>query len=244
MLCTSFCIRGSTGVKLCTNTPRPNMLSNIRYTTPGPIWRQTHVMNTTLVFTVTCFDQNYGLQFSYIIPWIIDWKICMHGHSRKKHVPFRVNVYSFNSNERMTRLNLLGILTSRCHNSTAPVYLIELLIVYKSTHQLLRSSSGRQFSVFPLCACIRLVRDLFFILHCLSGTVFLAKLDHQTHIRITFEISPFQAILLTLCVCVCVCVVCVCDHRSLFWLCFVHCLVMGYVLKFGEIAHERVHYYS
>ena len=37
------------------------------------------------------------------------------------------------------------------------------------------------FFVFPLCACTHLVRYLFLMLHCLSGTVSLAKLDHQTH---------------------------------------------------------------
>ena len=49
-----------------------------------------------------------------------------------------------------------------------------------------------------------------------------------------------------LCVCAFVCLcVCVCvrarARRSLFWRCF--SFVMGYVLQFGEIAHERVHYY-
>ena len=33
------------------------------------------------------------------------------------------------------------------------------------------------------------------------------------------------------------------SHRSLFWLCFVLCLLMGYVFQFGEIAYETVHYY-
>ena len=37
------------------------------------------------------------------------------------------------------------------------------------------------FSVFPLCARTHLVRDLSLMLHRQSGTVFLAKLDHQTH---------------------------------------------------------------
>ena len=59
-----------------------------------------------------------------------------------------------------------------------------------------------------------------------------------------------------MCVCVCVCVcaharacvrACVCAHlhdlRSLFWLCFVLCFVMGYALRSGEVAHQRVHYY-
>lgn len=32
-------------------------------------------------------------------------------------------------------------------------------------------------------------------------------------------------------------------HRSLFWLCFVLCLLTGYVFQFGEIAYETVHYY-
>ena len=55
---------------------------------------------------------------------------------------------------------------------------------------------------------------------------------------------------LCVCVCVCVCVymcvcvcvyVCACLHK-LFWLCFVLCCVMSYVLQFGESAHERDHY--
>ena len=76
----------------------------------------------------------------------------------------------------------------------------------------------RPFSVFPLCAHTHLVRDLFsLMLHRLSGIVSLAKLDHQTHSHLSniFEISPLQAILLTLCVFVCVCVhvcVCTCVH--------------------------------
>ena len=37
------------------------------------------------------------------------------------------------------------------------------------------------FFVFILCTCTCLVRYLFLMLHCLSGTVSLAKLDHQTH---------------------------------------------------------------
>ena len=74
--------------------------------------------------------------------------------------------------------------------------------------------------------------------------------------QIIFEISPLQAILLTLCVCVCVCVrACV---RACVLACVLACVracvlcvefglvlyfVMGYVLQFGEIAHKRVHYY-
>ena len=49
--------------------------------------------------------------------------------------------------------------------STAPVYLTEILIVYKSTRHL-RSSSDTSFFVLPLCARTRLVRDdLFLMLH-------------------------------------------------------------------------------
>lgn len=35
-----------------------------------------------------------------------------------------------------------------------------------------------------------------------------------------------------------------CVHGSLFWLCFVLCLLMGYVFQSGETAYETVHYYS
>ena len=37
------------------------------------------------------------------------------------------------------------------------------------------------FFVFALCACTHLIRDLFLMLHHLSGTFSLAKLDHQTN---------------------------------------------------------------
>ena len=48
------------------------------------------------------------------------------------------------------------------------------------------------------------------------------------------------------CVCVCVCVhacACACARGSLFWLCaLVLCIVMGYVLQFGEITLKYIIY--
>ena len=74
----------------------------------------------------------------------------------------------------------------------------------------------------PLCARTRLVRDLFLMLHCLSGTVSLSKSDRQTHshlstLLIMFQISPLQAMLLTLCVCGVVWCVCVCVYWCHGW---------------------------
>ena len=43
------------------------------------------------------------------------------------------------------------------------------------------------FFVFPLCTRTRLVRDLFLMLHRLSGTVSLAKLGHQTHSHLSYH---------------------------------------------------------
>ena len=65
-----------------------------------------------------------------------------------------------------------------------------LIIFYYLYHS---QSLGRRFFIF-------------FMLHRLSGTVSLAKLDHQTHIfQNIFEISPLYAVLLTLFVCLSVC---------------------------------------
>ena len=65
----------------------------------------------------------------------------------------------------------------------------------------------------------RLARDLFLMLHRLEQSPFI---KHTPIFRITFEISPLQAILLTV---------------------GVLCSVMGYVLQHGETAHKRVHGY-
>ena len=91
----------------------------------------------------------------------------------------------------------------------------------------------------------------FSMLLLLSGTVLLAKLvtRHAHVLHILFEISPPQAVLLTLCECVCVCVsVCVCMHAHVFaWVCFdcvsILYFVMDYVLPFGEITRKWIHYY-
>ena len=74
------------------------------------------------------------------------------------------------------------------------------------------------WSVFPLCAHTRLVRDLFFLLHRLFRTVSLSKLDHQTHSQ-SFKSHLFQlscCLSLCMCVCVCACVhVCACSGKFL-----------------------------
>ena len=104
--------------------------------------------------------------------------------------------------------------------------------------------------VFPLCACTGLVRDLFMLYH-LSGTVSLSKIIKHTQIFQTIsEISPLQAIPLTLCVCVCVCVcmrararACMCERghvrKSWFVLTVFWFFALQWaVLQFGEKAHK------
>ena len=56
------------------------------------------------------------------------------------------------------------------------------------------------FFVFPLCARTCLVRDLFLMLHHLSGIVSLGKLGHQTHSHLSdhIYIYPIDSV----CVCV------------------------------------------
>ena len=94
------------------------------------------------------------------------------------------------------------------------------------------------FSIFPLCACTHLIRDLFLMLHCLSGTVSHARLDYQTH---NFRLSCWLSLSLNVCVCVCVCMWAFLQKFVMTMFCYL--LNMGYVLKFGEIAHKRVRYY-
>ena len=106
-------------------------------------------------------------------------------------------------------------------SSIAPVYMTELLKVYKPTHQL-RCSSNTSILVFPLCGCTCLVRDLFLMLHCLSGTFSLAKFDHQTHSHLSNHLLNLTSVW----DCVCLCVrarvrVCTRAHGSLFWLCII-----------------------
>ena len=118
--------------------------------------------------------------------------------------------------------------------------------------------NGRQLFGWVDCNLEEIIRDLFLMLHHLSGTVSLSKLD-QTHSHLlnhlwylTSSSYPIDSVW----VCVLACVggwVCVCVggggvvwsgvYGSLFWLCFVLCFVMGYVLQFGDIAHKRVHYH-
>ena len=71
------------------------------------------------------------------------------------------------------------------------------------------------------------------MLHRLSGTVSLAKSDHQTHSQLS-NITPSSCHTDSVCVCVCVCVhVC---YDSVLGLCF----VIDHVLQSGEIAHEII----
>ena len=100
--------------------------------------------------------------------------------------------------------------------------------------------------VFPLCACTHLVRDLFLLLHHLSGTVSLSKLDHLTHSHLSNHLWNFtsssyptdtKSVCVSVCVyvcvyvCACVCV-CVCARAHKSWFVFtvlVLCLAMGCV---------------
>ena len=81
-----------------------------------------------------------------------------------------------------------------------------------------------------MCACTHLVRDLCFMLHHLSGTVSLAKLDHQTHSHLSshlwvWHLTSSSYTIDSVCACVCVCVcVCVCSWKFVLtvfcsWLC-------------------------
>ena len=103
------------------------------------------------------------------------------------------------------------------------------------------------FSVFPWCAHTQLVRYLFLnlMLLCLSGTVSLAKLDHQTltafdlnHVwNLTSSSYPIDCACVCIHVCVCV-FVCACLRKFV-----LTCFVLHFVLQFGEIARKKVHYY-
>ena len=96
---------------------------------------------------------------------------------------------------------------------------------YKAAHQLRFSFDTSNF-VFPLCAHIHLVRDLFLMLDRPSGTVSVAKLDHQTHSFKSFSKSHLSKLSCWLSVSVCVSV---CMHTwactSLFWLMMKWCLM-------------------
>ena len=86
------------------------------------------------------------------------------------------------------------------------------------------------FSVFPLCACTHLVRDLFLMFHCLEQSPLQSQIVKHTHIlQVIFEISPLQAVLLIVCM------------RAQVQICFdcvlFLCFVMDCVLQSGEIAH-------
>ena len=81
----------------------------------------------------------------------------------------------------------------------------------------------------------------FLRLHRLSGTVSLVKLDHQTHSHLSkylWNLTSLRCPIDSVCLSVCLFLsLCARARRSLtvFWF-----FVMGYVLQFGEIAHQRV----
>ena len=82
------------------------------------------------------------------------------------------------------------------------------------------------FSVFPLCARTRLVRDLFLMLHRMSGTVSHSKIDYETHSHLLnhlWNLTSSSYPIDSVCACVRACVrVCVCVHAltevwTVFW---------------------------
>ena len=58
---------------------------------------------------------------------------------------------------------------------------VVLCAVISSTAKLAMHDHCGSVFVFPLCTCTDWVRGLFLMLHCLSGTASLAKLNHQTY---------------------------------------------------------------
>ena len=88
------------------------------------------------------------------------------------------------------------------------------------------------FFVFPLCTHTHLVRDLFFVLHHLSGTICLVKLGNTNTVNIHSHLSDqlwnFTSFSYP--------TVCACTCAILFWQCLVLCFVMDYMLLFQEIA--------
>ena len=80
------------------------------------------------------------------------------------------------------------------------------------------------FSVFPLCAHSHLVRDLFLVMHQLSGTLSLAKLYHQTHSQLSHPLWNLTSSNYSIdCMCVLVYMY-VCGWvRTLMEVCFVLC---------------------
>ena len=85
------------------------------------------------------------------------------------------------------------------------------------------------------------LRDIFLMLHCLFGTVSLAKSDHQTrsHPSNIVEISSSSYPIDCVFVCACVYALAEVCFDCAFFLCF----VMGYMAQFGETAHKRAQYY-
>ena len=99
------------------------------------------------------------------------------------------------------------------------------------------------FFVFPLCACTCLVRNLFLMLHCLSGTASLLKLDRQTHSHLSdhlWNLTPSS--FSTDCACVCVCVhecVCACVQVCV-CVCMLVCVSMCvYAHAYGYTCKQK-----
>ena len=130
----------------------------------------------------------------------------------------------------------LASLCYDCLNSTTPGYLTELLKVYKTTRRLC-SSSDTSILCLP-SVHMHSLRDLFLMLHRLSGTVSIAKLGHQTNSDFSDHLwNPTSWNYLI----DCMFGVCVHARVSFDWVLF---FVMGCVLPFRETAHKRLHYCS
>ena len=102
-------------------------------------------------------------------------------------------------------------LASLCYNSLNSTASVTWLNCWQFTHQPASYALLLilPFSVFPLCARTRLVRDLCLMVHRLSGTVSLAKLDHQAHSHLLnhlWNLTASSYPIDSVCVCVCVCV--------------------------------------
>ena len=92
-------------------------------------------------------------------------------------------------------------------------------------------------SLFSLCAYALAWSEIFFLCCTVSRIVSLAKIIKHTRIfQIIFEISPFFKTYWLVCLPVCVCAR---AHTQNFFLTVFWFFVMGYVLQFGEIAHEE-----
>ena len=110
---------------------------------------------------------------------------------------------------------------------------VVLCAVISSTAKLAMHDHCGSVFVFALCTCTDWVRGLFLLLHCLSGTASLAKLNHQTHSCLSKHLwnlcssgYPVDSVY-----------VCMCAPTSLFWLCFGSLLCNG--LRDGDSSVVR-----